>query len=133
MEDKQESNPTKDEKTKEVNEAPPKIDFVCSACLMNEKCDYKGRNPHFARKINLTEECFVMKDPFSPPVGTNPGENFLIIGADCSCCGKIVCRGFECSFFYYQTFCLDCVRIKIKKFPIEIQSKIKKQLVAASD
>ncbi|GAB0093705.1 hypothetical protein DMENIID0001_088780 [Sergentomyia squamirostris] len=117
---------------KKKPEEKPRIPFTCSMCLMSEKCDYLGKNPPFARKIQLTEDSYVMVDPFSPPAfdsrGRASAERFLILGADCSQCQRVVCRGVECSFFYSSTFCTDCIREKIREFPPEVQTKIRKQL-----
>lgn len=117
-------------------EEPEMIDFICSSCSMQEKCHYKGKAPYFAKNINFTEDCYVMKDPFSPPPGPETKksftEYFLVVGADCSNCNKSVCKGSECSIYYSKTFCLECVQMRIKEFPLEVQTKIKKQIASVS-
>lgn len=118
------------------DEEPELIKFVCDACSLSEMCNYKGKNPYFVKNINFTEDCYVMKDPFCPPPGPDTKksftEYFLVLGADCSSCDKTVCRGVECSFFYGTTFCLNCAQVRIKEFPLEIQSKIRKQIANAT-
>lgn len=108
----------------------PKIDFKCSVCkFISEKCDYFGSRPPFARKLQITEASFVMKDPFSPPpsAGRPNAEYFLVIGAKCTMCEAAVCKSSDCSVFYSRTFCRGCALENIKQFPIEMQSKVRKQ------
>lgn len=122
--------------TTEKPEEPELIKFVCDLCSLEEMCHYKGKNPYFVKNINFTEDCYVMKDPFSPPPGPDTKksftEYFLVLGANCKDCDKTVCKGNECSFFYGHTFCIDCAQIRIKDFPLEIQSKIRKQIAHTS-
>jgi hypothetical protein len=117
---------------KEPEPEPDRIAFSCESCNLTEKCDYFGRQPPFARKIQFTENCFVMKDPFSPPPSSqsnkSSSEYFLVLGANCEICAKTFCKGAECSLYYSKTFCLTCAKANIQQFPLEIQSKIRKQL-----
>ncbi|XP_063704299.1 cysteine-rich DPF motif domain-containing protein 1 [Culicoides brevitarsis] len=119
---------------KEEKSEPEVINFNCDNCGMSEICHYKGKNPYFVKNINFTEDCYVMKDPFSPPPGADTKKSFteyyLVLGAHCKSCDKCVCRGNECSFYYGATFCLDCAMRRIKEFPLEIQSKIRKQIAS---
>lgn len=112
----------------------PKIEFKCEICAFSERCHYKGKRPPFANKIELIEESYVMKDPFSPPPGAHStksnSEYFIVIGAHCMDCDRMVCKSSECSIFYTKTFCLSCAKNHIRSFPVEVQSKIKKQLAA---
>lgn len=112
-------------------EPKPKIHFRCAFCALNELCEFKGTHPPFARQINFSEECYVMKDPFSPAPGPHSNktnsEYVLVLGADCALCGRAVCKANECSIFYAKTYCLTCASGRIKEFPVEIQSKIRKQ------
>ncbi|XP_042523283.1 cysteine-rich DPF motif domain-containing protein 1 isoform X2 [Dipodomys spectabilis] len=64
----------------------------------------------------LLEESYVMKDPFTTDKG-----RFLVLGARCSVCSRLVCVGPECSLFYSKRFCLPCVRKNVGAFPQEIQ------------
>lgn len=115
---------------------PPKIQFTCENCGFNEACEYKGLNPAFAKKIQFTEECYVMQDPFSPPPGKlsdkSNSEYFIVLGADCSSCHKAVCAAATCSIFYMKTFCLQCAYRLVKDFPLEVQSKIRKLTAAVA-
>lgn len=97
-------------------------DFKCFVCGIDEKAHYKGTHPPFSRNIVLKYPSYIMKDPFSPP---GKGE-ILVIGADCTICGKAVCINKECSLFYVKTFCLICANNAIETFPIEIKSKLVK-------
>lgn len=118
------------------SEPIPKINFSCDFCPLNEWCEFKGTNPPFARQIRFAEECYVMKDPFSPAPGPHSNktnsEYVLVLGADCALCHRSVCKAAECSIFYGKTFCLTCACSSeyIKSFPLEIQTKIKKQLAS---
>lgn len=127
-----------DDKALAVPDEPPeipKIHFKCELCRFNELCEYKGTSPPFAKKIELREECYVMQDPFSPPPGKlsdkSNSEYFIVLGADCVECHRMVCAAETCSIFYAQTFCLQCAYQRVKQFPLEIQSKIRK-LVAST-
>lgn len=108
-----------------------KISFKCSVCkIVSASCEYFGKRPPFARKYQVGEESYIMKDPFCPPPTSrepNP-EHFLIVGVNCTLCGVPVCKSDECSFHYSRTFCSKCAIENIKQFPLEIQSRIRKQL-----
>ncbi|XP_053670727.1 cysteine-rich DPF motif domain-containing protein 1 [Anopheles nili] len=114
-----------------TNEPPTTVAFVCELCGMSESCDYRGRRPPFANKIELHEDSYVMRDPFAPPPQAVPDkpscEYYLILGADCNLCQRTVCKATECSFFYGATFCRQCSMENVQKFPLEVRSKIKKQ------
>ncbi|XP_049292004.1 cysteine-rich DPF motif domain-containing protein 1 [Anopheles funestus] len=107
------------------------IAFRCELCRLSESCDYRGRRPPFASKIELPEECYVMRDPFAPPPQAVPdkpsSEHYLLLGADCNLCRRTVCKASECSFFYGATFCRQCCMERVQEFPLEVRSKIKKQ------
>lgn len=113
--DKTQSKESKDES------APETYNFKCTACGMTEEAHYKGTNPPFSRKIELKHPSYVMKDPFSPP---GKGE-ILVLGGDCDLCQKPVCISKQCSMFYLKTYCLECVRSSLDKFPPELTSKLK--------
>uniref|UniRef100_A0A336LM46 Cysteine-rich DPF motif domain-containing protein 1 n=1 Tax=Culicoides sonorensis TaxID=179676 RepID=A0A336LM46_CULSO len=121
---------------RDEKEEPELIKFKCDSCSLQEMAHYKGKNPYFVKNICFTEDCYVMKDPFSPPPAPDTKksftEYFLVLGAHCSKCDKSVCRGNECSFFYGQTYCLNCAQSQIKNFPLEIQTKIRKQIASIS-
>uniref|UniRef100_A0A673KYT4 Cysteine-rich DPF motif domain-containing protein 1 n=1 Tax=Sinocyclocheilus rhinocerous TaxID=307959 RepID=A0A673KYT4_9TELE len=56
----------------------------------------------------LLEECYGMKDPFSPE-----REKFLVLGSKCCLCSKTVC-----------SFCLPCVRDHLRQFPEQVQNEV---------
>lgn len=108
----------------------PKIPFKCESCGFIAVCNYRGRAPPFSKNIKFAEECYIMQDPFSPPPGNSSNksnsEYFIVIGADCCSCSRIVCASNACSLFYQKTYCCNCAYQAISTFPLEIQSKIRK-------
>lgn len=92
--------------------------FRCSYCPLEERFDFKGTKPPFARQLTYSEECYIMKDPFSLP---NRGE-VLVLGADCTFCEKPVCLG--CSIYFGKRFCLNCASSNIQNLPSQLHSKI---------
>lgn len=108
-----------------IEEPPPKVDFLCCICHMKELVDYKGKKPPFSRHLKLEEESYVMKDPFSPP---GKGQ-VIVMGSDCSICGRTVCIAKECSVFYTKTFCKDCFHDNHEYFPKQIVNKLKGTLL----
>ncbi|XP_039625188.1 cysteine-rich DPF motif domain-containing protein 1 isoform X1 [Polypterus senegalus] len=96
--------------------------FSCDLCGLTSPFSYYGQKPPNTRSIVLLEECYVMKDPFSPEK-----DKFMIIGSRCSLCNKNVCVGMECSLFYTKRFCLPCVNIHFKEFPDQVQMEIAKR------
>lgn len=96
--------------------------FTCESCNLTEKYDYKGKNPFFSKNVKFLEDCYTMKDPFSPP----NKHQFLILGSDCEICSKTVCQDSGCSFFYEKRFCLNCAESNINRFPSTVQLKVQK-------
>lgn len=122
----------KEQTEEEKPEEPEKINFKCSSCNMSEFCDYFGKTPQFTKNIELLESSYVMRDPFSAPP-TKHGkrsftEYFLVLGSHCTMCQSIVCK--DCSLFYKSSFCYPCAHSEITSFPLEIQSKIRKEVIA---
>ena len=109
-----------------------KINFKCSSCGMSEQIDYFGKNPPFTRNIELLEDVYIMKDPFTAPPSKygkrSFTEYFIVIGGHCTMCEAVVCK--ECSLFYKSTFCYNCAEDQVHRFPLEIQSKIRKEFLA---
>ncbi|XP_076234459.1 cysteine-rich DPF motif domain-containing protein 1-like [Calliopsis andreniformis] len=93
--------------------------FACSYCSLKERFDFKGAKPPFARQLTYSEECYIMKDPFSLP---NKGE-VLVLGADCNFCKKPVCLG--CSIYFGKRFCVKCASNNINHLPSQLHAKIK--------
>lgn len=108
----------------------PKIPFACKICEFKMACEYKGKTPRFAKNIQFNEECYLIKDPFSPPPGNlsskSTCEHFIVIGSDCICCGQPACQLNSCSIFYRKTYCSECAYHFLNTFPVEVQSKIRK-------
>lgn len=106
--------------------------FICDTCGFNERYHYKGKKPPFARNIELNDAYYVMKDPFGPPPSYESGksttEYFLVLGTECTVCYRTVCRSEECSFYYNRTFCLPCADKYATDFPVEVQTKLRKQM-----
>lgn len=112
----------------------PKPQFKCQNCDLNEEYDYFGKRPPFASRIKFNENCYVMKDPFSPAPElekTTNSEYFIALGADCAKCNGPICRGQECSFYYLKSYCLSCAGGMLNAFPLEVQTKIRKQIVSS--
>lgn len=116
----------------EEDDRIPRINFCCSSCGMNEMVHYKGTEPPFVLGVKLLEESYIMRDPFQqhPPRWKKKPEYFISLGAHCCLCSQVVCRDVECSFFYVSTFCLDCAKGALKSFPLEVQTKLRKQLAS---
>jgi hypothetical protein len=126
------STEKKDQKQAHDDE-PEKIQFRCSGCSMVELVNYFGKKPPFTRNIELLEDSFVMKDPFTAPPNKHNQkrsftEYFIVIGCNCTICQSPVCK--DCSVFYSKTFCYECAQSKIHQFPLEVQSKIRKEILA---
>jgi hypothetical protein len=117
---------------KHQQEETPRFEFKCSSCSMTEKIDYFGKSPPFTKNIEFSEDCYVMKDPFTPQPSRNGTksytEYFIVLGSECRICSLVVCK--DCSIFYNNTFCLVCANSEISRFPLEIQSKIRKEILA---
>lgn len=109
---------TKSTASQDLKESAADI-FKCSYCSLEERYDFKGTKPPFARQLNYLEDCYVMKDPFSLP---NKGE-VLVLGADCDFCKKTVCLG--CSIYFGKRFCLKCASSNTQNLPSQMHSKIK--------
>ncbi|XP_010632622.1 cysteine-rich DPF motif domain-containing protein 1 [Fukomys damarensis] len=101
--------------------------FKCQICALTAPYSYVGQKPPNTQSVLLLEESYVMKDPFSPDRG-----RFLVIGARCSICSRLVCVGPECSLFYSKRFCLPCVQENLSTFPPEIQQDLEKRKAPSS-
>ncbi|KAM6161505.1 cysteine-rich DPF motif domain-containing protein 1 isoform 1-T6 [Erethizon dorsatum] len=62
--------------------------FECQLCGLTAPYSYVGQKPPDTQSVVLLEQSYVMKDPFSPDRG-----RFLVLGAQCSVCGRLVCVG----------------------------------------
>ncbi|XP_018610503.2 cysteine-rich DPF motif domain-containing protein 1 [Scleropages formosus] len=96
--------------------------FLCELCGLTAPFSYFGQKPPSTRAVVFLEECFVMKDPFSPEK-----EKFLILGSSCSLCHRTVCVGTDCSLFYSKRFCLHCVNKYLDQFPQQIRTELAKK------
>lgn len=138
----------------EPNELVPKqMKFTCHLCDLSARYDYYGRQPldrHYSidkametkpksrqsESIDLIENCYVCDDPFD---GHNSRSSFLVLGANCTICNRMVCVGPKCSFFYYtRRFCFRCASSADKvdkqaEFPLEIRTEIHKYIEELKD
>lgn len=109
-----------------------KIQFLCRECKMSELVNYYGKTPPFVKNLEFLEDAYIMRDPFSVPPSRHGKrsftEYFINIGADCSLCRESFCK--DCSLFYNATFCYRCAYENVAQFPLEIQSKIRKEYLA---
>ncbi|XP_051977096.1 cysteine-rich DPF motif domain-containing protein 1 [Xyrauchen texanus] len=96
--------------------------FTCELCELSSPYSFYGQKPPNTRAIVLLEECYGMRDPFSPDK-----EKFLVLGSKCCVCNKMVCVSTDCSLFYTKRFCLPCVRNHIHQFPEQIQNELAKK------
>ncbi|XP_020641423.2 cysteine-rich DPF motif domain-containing protein 1 isoform X1 [Pogona vitticeps] len=103
--------------------------FECELCGLKAPYSYYGQKPPNPYLVamefslpSLLEESYVMKDPF-----TSDKDKFLILGSRCNLCRKCVCVGTECSLFYSKRFCLPCVNLHLKEFPLEIKQDLEKK------
>ncbi|ESO00108.1 hypothetical protein HELRODRAFT_83641 [Helobdella robusta] len=90
--------------------------FFCFFCKVSVKFDYFGKDPSFFKNINVKEDVYIMRDPF-----TNERNSYIILGSHCSSCQKVVCVSTDCSLFYCQRYCLPCSLENFDVFPKEIQ------------
>lgn len=115
-----------------TQEEPEKINFKCKSCAMSEEVDYFGKTPPFTRNIELLEDSYIMRDPFTAPPSRHGKrsftEFFIVLGSHCTVCDSVMCK--DCALFYKNTFCYSCAESKISLFPLEIQSKIRKEIIA---
>lgn len=95
--------------------------FSCEACGLSAKFDYYGKQPPFVHHFSVTEDAYIMKDPFVD------GKRCIILGAHCSMCNKSVCVSNDCSIFYSKRLCATCVEKHLYDLPKEIQKEIAKK------
>ena len=102
--------------------------FKCSNCDLYAKYDYYGNKPteHYFKKskdnVTLLENSYICDDPFS-----DLKMNYLILGAKCTECKKMICQSNECSIFYYnKRFCIKCALLNLDEFPNEIKTELKR-------
>lgn len=111
----------KNESTSKYNEInrDERKTFACSFCTLNEKYDYKGKEPPFQKYLIYLEECYIMRDPFTPL----KQREALVLGSDCYFCKKPTCM--DCSLFYTKRFCKNCALANIQELPKQLHKKIK--------
>lgn len=115
---------------------PEKIAFYCKECSMSELVHYYGKKPPFVKNVEFLEEVFIMRNPFKMPPSRHFNsssftEHFLVIGSKCNLCGLDFCK--ECSIYYSKTFCVRCAHKHVSQFPLEIQSKIRKEFLSINN
>lgn len=94
--------------------------FNCDLCGLREKYEYFGRAPPFSKNFKLSEDSYLIEDPFTAP---KQGE-ILIIGAHCIVCNKMVCKDTPCSLYYHGTYCFDCAKVRASTLPKAVQEKL---------
>lgn len=114
------------------DERVARIEFHCSSCDMREMVHYYGTEPPFALGVRFREDSYVMRDPFQapPPRWQSKPEFYIALGVNCSSCSKVVCKDATCSFYYTKTYCLPCGSDKLKSWPVEAQTRLRKQMAA---
>ncbi|XP_060650509.1 cysteine-rich DPF motif domain-containing protein 1 [Drosophila nasuta] len=119
----------------EDDERIARIEFRCSCCDMHELVHYYGREPPFALGILFREDTYVMRDPFQapPPRWQTKAEYYIAMGVNCANCSIVVCKDSSCSFYYTKTLCLPCGAEELKSWPVEAQTRLRKQLAAAKE
>lgn len=124
--------PVEPQPQEDLDERVATIEFHCSGCNMHEMVHYYGRTPPFALGIKFREDSYVLRDPFQapPPRWQSKPEFYVALGVNCSSCNKAVCKDTSCSFYYTKTFCLECGKVELKNWPVEAQSRFRKQLAA---
>lgn len=114
------------------DERVAQIEFQCTSCQMRELVHYYGREPPFALGVKFREDNFVMRDPFqaAPPRWQSKPEFYITLGVKCASCDQVVCKDSTCSFYYTRTYCLPCGAKELKSWPVEAQTRLRKQLAA---
>lgn len=102
------------------SETNPGGQFKCHICSLDEKYDYFGSEPPFAKHLIYQEKCYIKRDPFS---ALNKGE-VLPLGGDCSFCKSQVCM--NCSLFYTKRLCAVCCNKVKNNLPQPMHTRIKK-------
>ncbi|CAG9765812.1 unnamed protein product [Ceutorhynchus assimilis] len=96
--------------------------FECALCNLREKYEYFGKAAPFQKKFILSEDSYVIEDPFAAP---KQGE-IVVLGAHCVACNKMVCKDLYCSVYYNGTYCIHCAKSGNAKFPKVIEEKLNK-------
>lgn len=123
---KQETDSKTNKPATPENEKKPPQYFQCSYCPLNEKFEYFGDDPSFAKAYKLLENSYVIEDPFLPP---KQGQ-FIILGAHCIKCNKTVCKDSNCSFYFDGTYCIKCAKYSSKTFPHVVQEKLNRIVIS---
>ncbi|CAD5112985.1 DgyrCDS2189 [Dimorphilus gyrociliatus] len=79
------NEPTVEEKKKDEEKFIREV-FKCDKCSFQAPYDYYGMKPPFCKSLNLKEDSFIMRDPFTE------GRKMVVIGAKCVGCDKNVCK-----------------------------------------
>lgn len=110
----------------------PKHPFACESCGFRMYYNYKGTRPPFADHLSFAEPCYIAMDPFKPPPSRlnqhSYFEHFITLGCDCFTCGKTVCSSPQCNLFYRHFYCGECANASREQFPLDVQSRIRKNL-----
>ncbi|KAF4669641.1 cysteine-rich, DPF motif domain containing 1 [Perkinsus olseni] len=81
--------------------------FLCCLCGFTCRYDYVGQSPPYVDSSDMVflEEVYSLQSPFS---GTTDSP-VIVLGGECSCCGRKVCTDAACSVFYKKRYCRECV------------------------
>jgi len=110
--------------------------FTCSVCNLVSPFTYFGRKPPSVKsRLVLLEDAYVIKNPFVDPrqsevktVTGKPVHPILVLGSHCAVCEVPVCAAIECSYFYTQRFCKDCMSEHLSHFPDQVQKEFNKNI-----
>ena len=89
-----------------------------------------GNRPGFAESLVLLEDAYVCDDPFGEPKAAN----YLVLGANCCSCSRMVCVNAQCSLFYYtRRFCGACAERVAQAHPDEFPAEIRREIAARAE
>ncbi|KAF4759268.1 cysteine-rich, DPF motif domain containing 1 [Perkinsus olseni] len=97
--------------------------FLCCLCGFKCRYDYVGQSPPYVDSSDMVflEEVYSLQSPFSGSklsshvevpllTGLSATDSpVIVLGAECSCCGRKVCTDAACSVFYKKRYCRECV------------------------
>ena len=94
--------------------------FQCSICDFSSRYHFHGRRPKGSTIVFLEEAYLLLSSSHSCAP--------ICLGAECSLCDRIVC--IECSLFYSQRFCFQCLRsdgeTRLLQLPVPVQKEYHK-------
>ncbi|KAE9549871.1 hypothetical protein FO519_006924 [Halicephalobus sp. NKZ332] len=106
----------------EEQQGPEYFNFKCVLCGFSVRARYGPmkagilsykHDVYYLRSLNQQIDRVKTKKK-------NDYKKFAIIGAKCYSCHRDVCNRVQCSFFYKENYCLDCIMQKRKEFPEKV-------------